>query len=74
MLKKMDFPPSSLAVLEYGDSNFRVIKAGTHVCCAVTHELISLEALKYWSVARQEAYISPQAVFESMGLSFPQKS
>jgi hypothetical protein len=73
MLKKTDFLSSSLAILEYGDANIRVIKAGTHVRCAVTNEVIEIEALKYWSVEKQEPYISPQAVFKSMGLSFTKK-
>jgi hypothetical protein len=32
--------------------------AGSHVLCAVTGEQIPLEALRYWSVERQEPYAS----------------
>lgn len=46
------------AALHYGPNGFRVITAGSHVLCAVTGETIPLEALRYWSVDRQEAYAS----------------
>jgi hypothetical protein len=34
------------------------------VRCAVTGQAIPLEELKYWSVERQEAYATPEAVLE----------
>jgi len=46
------------ATLEYGPNGFRVLTAGNHVLCAVTGQPILLEALRYWSVERQEAYAS----------------
>jgi hypothetical protein len=46
------------ASLHFGPNGFRVITAGNYVLCAVTGEKIVLEALRYWSVARQEAYAS----------------
>lgn len=46
------------ATLHYGPNGFRVITAGQFVLCAVTGERIALEALRYWSVDRQEAYAS----------------
>jgi hypothetical protein len=33
-----------------------VLSPGDHVICAVTGRPIPLEELRYWSVARQEAY------------------
>ena len=48
-----------LATLQFGHNGFRIIKPGNHVLCAVTGEAILLEALRYWSVERQEAYASP---------------
>lgn len=36
-----------------------MLKAGSHVRCAVTSQPIALNALRYWSVERQEAYFSP---------------
>ena len=46
------------ATLHYGPNGFRVITTGSHVVCAVSGEKIALEALRYWSAARQEAYAS----------------
>jgi hypothetical protein len=37
-----------------------VVRPGAYVVCAVSGEQIMLEALRYWSVARQEAYASPE--------------
>lgn len=46
------------ATLSFGPNGFRVIIAGNHVVCAVSGQAIPLEALRYWSVDRQEAYAS----------------
>lgn len=50
------------AVVEYRDSNIRVVRPGRFVRCAVSGQAIPLEQLKYWSVERQEAYASPEEV------------
>ena len=50
------------AVVQYLDSNLRVLKPGAYVRCAITGAEIPLDELKYWSVERQEAYSSPEAV------------
>ena len=47
-----------LAKLHYGPNGFRMLSPGDHVLCAVTGAPIGLEELRYWSVARQEAYAS----------------
>lgn len=47
-----------IATLRYEPNGWRVVLPGTHVVCAVTGELVQLEALRYWSVTRQEAYAS----------------
>jgi len=49
------------ARLHYLDGTFRVLSPGDHVLCAVTHVAIPLDELRYWSVARQEAYASAEA-------------
>ena len=46
------------AKLYFGPNDFRVVRAGRFVPCAVTGEPIPLEALRYWSAERQEAYAS----------------
>ena len=59
-------PMSGEAELKYLDGDFRVVKAGAFVRCGVTGVAIPLEELKYWSVERQEAYASPEAVVERL--------
>lgn len=54
------------AKVEYGDGNWRVVKPGAYVRCAVTGEAIPLDALRYWNVDRQEAYASPEAAMERL--------
>lgn len=56
------------AVVEYLDSNLRLIRPGAFVRCAVTGEPIPLDQLRYWSVERQEAYSGPEAVLQRLGL------
>jgi hypothetical protein len=55
------------AVVEYLDGNLRVLKPGAYVRCAVTGDRIPLDQVRYWSVARQEAYASPEAVLQRLG-------
>ena len=55
------------AVLEYKDSNIRIVRPGRYVRCAVTGAQIPLESLRYWNVDRQEAYASPEAVMQRLG-------
>jgi hypothetical protein len=46
------------AKLEYLDGDFRIVRPGAFVRCAVTGQPIPLDELRYWSVDRQEAYAS----------------
>jgi hypothetical protein len=39
-------------------NGFRMLSPGDHVICAVSGERIALDALRYWSVARQQPYAS----------------
>lgn len=67
-----DFRPEGLAEIEYLDGEYRVVKQGSFVFCAVTGETIPLEALRYWSVDLQEAYANPGialARFRERGLT-----
>jgi hypothetical protein len=50
-----------VARLQYLPSTFRMISDGDHVICAVTGAAIPLHELRYWSVARQEAYVDAAA-------------
>jgi hypothetical protein len=52
------------ARLRYFDGEFQVVTPGDFVRCAVTGEPITLTDLRYWSVARQEAYASAEISFQ----------
>ena len=67
-----DFRPEGPAEVEYLDGEYRVMKAGSYVTCAVTGEPIRLDVLRYWSVDLQEAYASPAIAlkrFQERGLT-----
>lgn len=50
------------AELRYLDGDYRIVRPGSFVRCAVTGTPIPLDELKYWSVDLQEAYATPEAV------------
>src|SRR5258706_16287521 len=52
------------AEVKYLDGDFRVVRPGAFVRCAVTGVAIPLEELKYWSVDLQAAYVNPDAVLK----------
>jgi hypothetical protein len=52
------------AEIRYLDGDFRVVRPGSFVRCAVSGVPIPLEELKYWSVDLQEAYASPDLVLQ----------
>lgn len=54
------------ARLHYMANGFRVLTPGDHVACAVTGARIPLDALRYWSVARQEAYATAAIASEAL--------
>lgn len=49
-------PPGAEAEVKYLDADFRVLRPGSFVRCAVTGQPIPLDELRYWSAERQEAY------------------
>jgi hypothetical protein len=55
-------PMPGEADVKYLDGDFRVVRPGAFVRCAVTGARIPLEELRYWSVDLQEAYATPEAV------------
>jgi hypothetical protein len=59
---------ASEAKIEFLDGDFRVLRPGSFVRCAVSGEPIPLEELRYWDVDRQEAYASPNHVLTRLGL------
>jgi hypothetical protein len=64
-------PMAGEAEVKFLDGDFRIVRPGAFVRCAVTGAAIPLEELKYWSVALQEAYASPEAVLRRL---HPQRS
>jgi hypothetical protein len=58
-MNALDPQSSDLAVLQYGDGDFRVVRPGRYVLCAVSGAKIPLEALRYWNATLQEAYATP---------------
>ena len=68
MLNRYDRPSPMAAEAEvkFLDGDFRIVRPGAFVRCAVTNVPIPLDELKYWSVALQEAYASPEAVMRRL--------
>ena len=58
--------PSGEAEIEYLDGEYRIVRPGAYVLCAVTGAKIPIETLRYWSVDLQEAYVSPAASLKRM--------
>jgi hypothetical protein len=54
---------NKLAKLEYLPNDFKVIKDGDYVICAVSGKQINLDELTYWNVDLQEAYFSYNEAF-----------
>lgn len=54
------------ARIHYLANGFRVLTPGDHVLCAVSGARMPLDGLRYWSVARQEAYATAQIASEQM--------
>lgn len=57
-MNRFEGPGSREARIRYLDGDFQVLSPGSFVRCAVTGDVIPLDDLKYWSVARQEPYAS----------------
>ena len=55
------------AKIHYLPGTFRVLSSGDHVTCAVTGQQIRLDELRYWSVERQEPYVSAEAAMKAEG-------
>jgi hypothetical protein len=63
-MNRFEGPGAREARIRYLDGDFQVLSPGAFVRCAVTGESIPLDELRYWSVARQEAYASAAASLE----------
>jgi hypothetical protein len=65
MMNRFEGAGARPAKLRYLDGDFQVLVPGAYVSCAITGRQIPLDELKYWSVARQEAYADVIASFEA---------
>ena len=57
---------SGPALVAYSDNEFTVMRPGRYVVCAVSGRHIPLEALRYWSAPRQEAYAGPAEASQAL--------
>ncbi|MBW3097087.1 DUF2093 domain-containing protein [Pseudohoeflea coraliihabitans] len=64
-MNRFEGPGSHPAQIRYLDGDIQVLSPGNFVVCAVTEERIPVDELKYWSVARQEAYVDVNASYEA---------
>jgi len=60
-MNRLEGNGSREAKIRYLDADFQILMPGSYVLCAVTGEQIPLDELRYWSVARQEAYVDAAA-------------
>lgn len=60
MMNRFEGPGGKEARIRYLDGDFQVLTPGSFVRCAVTGEIIPIDELKYWSVARQEPYANAE--------------
>lgn len=72
MMNRFEGPGAREARIRYLDGDFQVTSPGVFVRCAVTGESISLDELKYWSVARQEPYVNARISLERELQSHPE--
>ncbi|MFT5509747.1 MAG: hypothetical protein ACI89J_002835 [Hyphomicrobiaceae bacterium] len=55
------FGAKTEARIRYADADYHIMSPGEFVRCAVTGQQIAIADLRYWSVARQEAYVDARA-------------
>jgi len=53
------------AKIRYLDADFQILTPGAFVTCAITGRPVMVDELRYWSVARQEAYVDAAASLEA---------
>ncbi len=53
------------AKIRYLDGDYQILSPGAFVLCAITGTSIPVDELRYWSVARQEAYADAAASLEA---------
>lgn len=53
------------AKIRFLDADFQILSPGSYVICAITGKQIPIDEMKYWSVARQEAYVDAASSLEA---------
>jgi hypothetical protein len=61
MLDKLNIFGEGAAQVLFGSPEITILRPGRFVRCAVTGSPVSLEELRYWSVALQEAYVDAKS-------------
>ncbi len=65
-MNRMEFPGGGgEAQIRYLDGDFKIVRPGSYVRCAISSRPILIQDLKYWSVERQEAYVDADAALEA---------
>lgn len=64
-MNRFEGPGGREARIRFLDGDFQIISPGSYVICAITGKHIPIDEMKYWSVARQEAYADAAASFEA---------
>ncbi|WP_181699326.1 DUF2093 domain-containing protein [Chthonobacter albigriseus] len=65
-MNRIEFPGGGgEAQIRYLDGDFKIIRPGSYVRCAISNRPILIQDLKYWSVDRQEAYVDADAALEA---------
>ena len=54
-----------MALLKYRHGEFDVIHDGQYVLCGISRKKIEISDIKYWSVDKREAYVSPEFALEA---------
>lgn len=64
-MNRFEGPGGREARIRFLDGDFQILAPGSYVICAMTGKHIPIDELKYWSVARQEAYADAKASLEA---------
>lgn len=65
-MRDLNKPIDGEAILEYDHGQYRIIRPGQFVVCAVTGKKIMLRDLKYWDVATQQPFCDAEAALKIM--------
>jgi hypothetical protein len=64
-MNRFEGPGGREARIRFLDGDFQILSPGAYVICAITGRQIPIDEMKYWSVARQEAYVDAAASLEA---------